>query len=530
MSYESILSKRNQYYHVWCAERKLYFETNGCIVLLDFNLHLFICGGISFRYSHIGVPMNHSKQPRAIFLIFTLTLLVSNMDVASIASAKDEIPIILRVTSSGTTGPCGDSWATACSLQTALAITSTSYGIEVWVAAGVYKPTNSTTDRDATFLLGGYGGNPVFYGGFDGMEDKVLSDRNPQAHRSILSGDIDNNDSQTPIITDLTSITGNTSNSYNVVTTRNSAVVLDGFTITAGNADGMSCPGTGCGGGLHNRNSNLVVNNVTFSGNLARIGGGGMFNYNSNPEMTLVTFNNNSAGWGGGMYNGNSNITIRNANFIGNSATGNGGGICNVSDSFSSDSSPIITNTTFSENSAYSGGGIYNSNIGSPTIINVTFSDNSASYGGGMFNYHSNTSINNTTFSNNWGSTGGAMYNDDQSQPFINNSIFWGNSAWQEAEIYNFNSSPTLSNSVVENGYDGTNIITSDPLLGPLGNYGGFTQTIPIFPGSSATDNADPVTCPSTDQRGISRPQGTGCDIGAYEARFYSIFLPLVRR
>ena len=62
-----------------------------------------------------------------------------------------------------------------------------------------------------------------------------------------------------------------------------------------------------------------------------------------------------------------------------------------------------------------------------------------------------------------------------------------------------------------------TNIITADPLLGALGNYGGFTQTIPLLAGSSAIDTGNDAVCPATDQRGVTRPQGAHCDIGAFE-------------
>ncbi len=76
----------------------------------------------------------------------------------------------------------------------------------------------------------------ALYGGFAGTET-ARSQRNPAANLTILSGDIDNNDSQTPIITDLTTVTGNDTNSYHVVTGATGAT-LDGFTITAGNANG----------------------------------------------------------------------------------------------------------------------------------------------------------------------------------------------------------------------------------------------------------------------------------------------------
>ena len=85
----------------------------------------------------------------------------------------------------------------------------------------------------------------------------------------------------------------------------------------------------------------------------------------------------------------------------------------------------------------------------------------------------------------------------------------------------------------------GTNIITADPLLGLLGDYGGFTPVIPILQGSSAIDAGDPAYCPATDQRGVARPiDGNGdglalCDLGAFEfdsflARLF--YLPLILR
>lgn len=59
--------------------------------------------------------------------------------------------------------------------------------------------------------------------------------------------------------------------------------------------------------------------------------------------------------------------------------------------------------------------------------------------------------------------------------------------------------------------------INTDPLLGPLGNYGGPTPVLPLLEGSPAVDAADQSSCPPTDQRGVPRPAGAGCDIGAFE-------------
>jgi hypothetical protein len=55
------------------------------------------------------------------------------------------------------------------------------------------------------------------------------------------------------------------------------------------------------------------------------------------------------------------------------------------------------------------------------------------------------------------------------------------------------------------------------PLLGPLQDYGGPTQTHALLPGSPAINGGTGVGCPATDQRGFARPQGAACDIGAFE-------------
>ncbi len=106
---------------------------------------------------------------------------------------------------------------------------------------------------------------------------------------------------------------------YHVVknTFINQFAVLDGFTITNGNATGTGEDGRG--GGVNNNNSNPTLSNLTFSGNTASTGGG-MFNYFSSPNLTNVIFSGNTAGYGGGMYNVFSNLTLTNVAFTGNMA------------------------------------------------------------------------------------------------------------------------------------------------------------------------------------------------------------------
>jgi predicted outer membrane repeat protein len=184
-------------------------------------------------------------------------------------------------------------------------------------------------------------------------------------------------------------------------------------------------------------------------------------------------------------------------------------------------SSPILTNVTFSGNSAATGGGGMTNADSNPTLTNVTFSGNSTNnIGGGMYNHAdfsggSHPTLTNVTFSgNSAGSAGGAMYNS-LSNPIIRNSILYGNTG---GEISNFSSAPIVNYSIVQGGYAGTGNLDANPLLNPLANNGGFTQTMALKNGSPAIDAGNDAKCPAKDQRGVTRPQRAHCDMGAYEA------------
>jgi predicted outer membrane repeat protein len=301
---------------------------------------------------------------------------------------------------------------------------------------------------------------------------------------------------------------------------------------------------TRSGGGMYNYNNSATLSNVTFIDNLATNDGGGMFNSQSSSTLSDITFSGNTAGsFGGGMYNLQGNPTLSNVTFSSNSATNDGGGMYNNS------SSPRLTNVTFSGNSAANdGGGMYNSQ-GDLSLTNVTFSGNSAANdGGGMYNLQGNPSLNNITFSgNNAEHFGGGMLSF-QSSPTLRNVTFSGNTATNNGGgIYNLQGSPTLTNAIlwgntpdqirgdsttvtysdVQGGYPGTGNINDDPLLGPLADNGGLTQTHAIAAGSPAIDAGDPDVCPNIDQRAFTRPidgdeNGTAiCDMGAYEYGSY---------
>jgi hypothetical protein len=184
-----------------------------------------------------------------------------------------------------------------------------------------------------------------------------------------------------------------------------------------------------------------------------------------------------------------------------------------------SSSSPTLTNVTFSDNSAFTGGGMWNGASSSPTLTNVTFSGNSAGFsGGGMYNTSSSPTLTNVTFSGNSAVVfGGGMYNAFSS-PALSNCILFGDSG---GEFRNDKGSATVNYSDVQGGYSGTGNINQDPLLAPLGDYGGPTQTMPLLPGSPAIDAGTATGAPATDQRGVGRVGAV--DMGAFESRGFTL-------
>ena len=369
----------------------------------------------------------------------------------------------------------GTSWANAYrSLQDAL--TSAVSGDEIWVASGVYYPDEgeyeSDNDRSASFYM--VEGVSI-YGGFGGGEGTV-AERDVATNVTVLSGDIDGNDTidASGIVTRVENISGE--NAYHVTSARGLTVGrLDGFTVTGGQADGTvgtPCE-TGCGGGMYNSGSSPTVANVTYMGNVAEMGGG-MYNYSSSPVITDTTFGGNTAEYGGGMYNYLSNPNLSDVTFTANLApSGDGGGMYNYASSprlvdvlfeknkanvsrglgggmYNNSSNPTLSGVGFDSNWAKNGGGIYNINSG-PALTNGLIRGNVADYGGGLYNYFSNPSLANVVLSGNVADEyGGGLYNNT-SHPSLTNSTVGGNrSGSGGGGLYNTNgSSPVLRNSIL---------------------------------------------------------------------------------
>jgi chitodextrinase len=292
----------------------------------------------------------------------------------------------------------------------------------------------------------------------------------------------------------------------------------------------------------------LTLNSVTISNGLAsngQQGGGGIFNHGT-LTVTGSTFTNNSApsstGTSGGGINNSGTLSLSTSTFAGNSAQ-EGGGVFNQK-------TATISNDTFSGNNAtiFGGGALLNA-AGTMTVTGDTFTGNTGP-GGGAIDNDTTLNISDSTFSGNTGSTngGGAIINFGPTT--VTQTTISGNSSPFGANILNYTGNTLkISMSIVANGQGGGpncgggaavtdggyNIDTgstcgfstashsmsnTQPQLGPLVNNGGPTQTMALPSGSAAVDPIPASTsgCTgTTDQRGIIRPQGTGCDIGAYE-------------
>jgi fibronectin-binding autotransporter adhesin len=220
------------------------------------------------------------------------------------------------------------------------------------------------------------------------------------------------------------------------------------------------------GGGIINEGT-LTVTDSTFSGNHAADSGAGIANFGT-LTVSGSTFSGNSGDFdGGGIYNEGELLKVTNSTFFGNKGGFGGGGIISYG-------GPVeVVNSTISNNTSFEGaGGIY----------------------GGMF------TLRNTIVANNAG----------------------GNCGWLPARP-----------PVVDGGYnvddDGTcgftqatgSLPNTNPLLDSDGlqDNGGPTQTIALQPESPAVDLVGQGACPppTTDQRGVQRPQGESCDSGAFE-------------
>lgn len=327
-----------------------------------------------------------------------------------------------------------------------IAINNANYNDEVWVAAGTYTPTIKVGGSDDRYKSFQMKSGVVIYGGFPDTGNPDMTDRDPNQYETILSGDIAGNDIIDP---------NKTENSYHVVTSSftDPNSILDGFTITAGNASGTE-PDNG-GGGIYNSGSITVVNCVISDnyamGNYVR--GAAISNWadNGNTMARMVIINctisgNHAIGGnvvGGCIYNNAvdendiATVTITNSILKNNSAEGDsvsGGVIYSYARGENTLATVVVTDSTFSDNSALANyedenlkGGViinfaYNSATAAVTITNSIILNNHATAegedvnisGGIIYNYALNSAV---------------LSSDTIATAAITNCLFSGNSS-----------------------------------------------------------------------------------------------------
>jgi len=242
----------------------------------------------------------------------------------------------------------GSSWTHAFTrLQDALAASVA--GGEIWVAEGVYRPSDGA-DRYSTFQLKT---GVALYGGFLGTES-VRGQRDRRSHVTTLSGDI--------------GVAGvDSDNCYHVVTGAADSR-LDGFVVKQGRSSDGPLGNYRCGAGMFNERVSPVVANCVFTDNEAPGNGGAIYNnWEASPTILNTVFHGNSSGFSGGGLGNNirSSPTLKNCLFFGNKTGSRGGAIQN-----NQWSAPILVNCTITGNLAPRGGGLDNGYADAPSMVN----------------------------------------------------------------------------------------------------------------------------------------------------------------
>ena len=324
------------------------------------------------------------------------------------------------------------------------------------------------------------------------------------------------------------------------------------------------------GGGISNYRGTALLANSMLSGNTAAFNGGGIDTFVGSLTLLNTRVVSNTASGtlstsGGGININGSTVAVTHSAIMSNTA-GQGAGI------YTQLATVTISESIISRNTAASGGGI-STYIGTVALTNSTLHGNTATagHGGAILNAGTLT-VTKSTLSGNTATKGGAIYNapfEPYSRVFVTNSTLSGNTAGTGGGIDNAlglvtlsydtiasnssdltsevisatialvgtivagsTTSPNCSGAaIVSAGYNlesgascgfsqPTDITNTNPLLSSLAYQGGPTQTLALRPGSPAINQGGSRVngCPTTDQRGVSRPQGATCDIGAYEA------------
>ena len=398
----------------------------------------------------------------------------------------------------------------------------------IFVDSGTVTLTNSTISGNT----GSFGG-AIYNLGTVTLTNSTASDNTATAE----GGAIEN--ARTLILTDSTV-------SHNTATADGGGGIANDGTVTLTNSTIADNTATTDGGGIYLDDGSVTAANSTISDNTAATDGGAIWNDGGSVALTSSAISHNTATNNGGGINVNSGtVTVTNSTLSDNTAPNSeGGGI------YVNGGTTTVADSTISDNTATAGGGI--EGFGPVTVTGSTISGNTASgQGGGIFSGEgggiyslAGVTLTDSTISDNTAIAFGAIVSlgplTVTSSTVSHNTTTSPISGGIDAGTASFASTIISANApqnciffVSSGGYnldsDGTcglrtshDINLLDPLLGPLQGNGGITETMAPGAGSPAID-AIPKgangcgTTLKTDQRGVARPQGKRCDIGAYE-------------
>lgn len=257
---------------------------------------------------------------------------------------------------------------------------------------------------------------------------------------------------------------------------------------------------------------------------------------NHGPTVTLtgLTLQHGAATQGGAIFNDQGTLTITNAAIITNSATASGSGIENAGGTLK------ITNSTLAGNlvsgpTGATGGAIDNTAFGKVTLVSTTISGNrvtspasQSAAGGDIFDFATVAGSLTLTDTLIAGNTGGNCNGADVGSANPNGVTSGGHNLIGVRHSNAADATCGVDFTALAGGGNeqvGSDATPVDAKLGPLGNNGGTTPTVPLLLGSPAID-AGGASCPAgvtTDQRGVARPVNGACDIGAYESGGFTI-------
>ena len=389
---------------------------------------------------------------------------------------------------------------------------------------------NGTAGADVINFQAGLTGTINLAGALPAITESVMIN-GPGASTLTVRRDTGGNYRIFTILGGMVSISGLTITNGNSVDgggiqSNNASLSISDCIITGNNATGFS-------GGIDINGGSFAVTNSTISSNHApNQFGGGIGLFGTAAMITGSTISGNTAGGGGGLFSISSTASFTNITVSGNTAGGDGGGL-NIQETTAG-----ITNATISGNTAGDGGGLFNFG-GATTLTNTTVSGNTGTnFAGGIDNLSadgetSSLTLINCTVTANTGVTEGGIATVDldnvsPATTTLKNTIIANNTTPNLSKVgVNANVVSQGNNLASDNGSGlltgSGDLINTNPLLGALADNGGGTLTHALLPGSPAINAGSNTGAPTTDQRGIDRPQLTIVDIGAFESRGFTL-------